>query len=106
MNILKAFLFFSLIIGNTLACELPFQITTKDTPSFDTCKELILHVMKEQKCSTQEIEAVESSVIVANSPSKYGVSFCSLTTKRGVYSAMEDFMSEPPVSTVYFSIWD
>lgn len=105
MNLLKVLILLGLTIGNSLSCELPFQVTTNDTPSLGSCKELILHVMSSQNCSQKEIQVVKLSSVKVSANAN-GVSFCSLTTSRGVYSAMEDFMSEPPVSTVFFSVWD
>ena len=105
MNLSKIVILIWLTLGSTFACELPFQVRTNDTPSFDSCKELILHVMATQDCSSKELEVVRLSSIKVSANAN-GVSFCSLTTNRGVYSSMEDFMSEPPVSTVFFSIWD
>lgn len=105
MNIIKTIAVFVFSVNITLACELPFQVTTNDTPSYETCKGLILQVMHEQNCPSKEIEVVRLASIKVSAQAN-GVSFCSLTTNRGVYSAMEDFMSEPPVSSVFFSIWD
>ncbi|WP_372654689.1 hypothetical protein [Halobacteriovorax sp.] len=105
MNLLKILVFITLSIGSTIACELPFQVTTNDTPSYENCKGLIIQVMKEQNCPEKEINIVKLTSIKVSAHAN-GVSFCSLTTGRGVYSAMEDFMSEPPVSSVFFSIWD
>ncbi|GEM_PF-2845374 len=105
MNFIKICAIIMFSMKASFACELPIRVMIQDAPSFGSCKGLILHVIEENSCPQEEIEAVTASPLV-KSVKANGVSFCTLTTKRGVYSAMEDVMSEPPVSTVFFSIWD
>ncbi|MEC7275660.1 MAG: hypothetical protein VXV96_05010 [Bdellovibrionota bacterium] len=102
----KAIIVFFLMSFSSVACQEGTVIENViDIPSEKTCEQL-MKAAAQKSCNPKLDQEVDFFLPKLEVTEIYAGEYCFLKMKSGLMKVMTDWMAEPPVATVIYSIWD